>query len=196
MKTIETKVYSLNELDNQAKEVARNWYREGGFDYEWYDSVYEWATEAGALMGIRIDKIYFSGFYSQGDGACFEGYYQYEKGSLKNFRAANNGDTELLSIAKRLQTIQKKNFYGLLADVKQSGRYYHERCTCINVEHNYNNVYVSGDTEDEISECLRDFMQWIYTKLENEFDFLNSDEQIDDVILANEYTFTIDGNRF
>ena len=32
---IETTVYRLNELSDVAKDKARVWYREGGFDYDW-----------------------------------------------------------------------------------------------------------------------------------------------------------------
>lgn len=35
MQTIKTKVYQINELSEPAKEKAREWYREGAFDYEW-----------------------------------------------------------------------------------------------------------------------------------------------------------------
>ncbi len=38
---IETTVYRLDELSEAAKGKARAWYREGGFDYDWYDAVYE-----------------------------------------------------------------------------------------------------------------------------------------------------------
>ena len=38
---IETTVYRLDELSEAAKDNARAWYREGGFDYDWYDAVYE-----------------------------------------------------------------------------------------------------------------------------------------------------------
>ena len=38
---IETTVYRLNELSDAAKDKARAWYREGGFDYDWHYAVYE-----------------------------------------------------------------------------------------------------------------------------------------------------------
>ncbi len=65
-KIIKTKVYQLNELTEDAKETAREWYRGGALDYEWYDSVYEDAKTIAGLMGINIDKIYFSGFPVKG----------------------------------------------------------------------------------------------------------------------------------
>ena len=37
---IETTVYQLHELSDAAKEKARAWFREGGFDHDWYDAVY------------------------------------------------------------------------------------------------------------------------------------------------------------
>lgn len=71
MKTIETIVCNFDELDDDAKEKARAWYRDGALDYEWWDSVYDYAKEAGAALGITVDNIEFSGFYSYGDGRRF-----------------------------------------------------------------------------------------------------------------------------
>jgi hypothetical protein len=40
---------------------------------EWWDSEYDCFKQDMAEVGIEVDNIYFSGFWSQGDGACFEG---------------------------------------------------------------------------------------------------------------------------
>ena len=40
---------------------------------------------------------------------------------------------------------------------------------------------------------LKDFAKWIYTRLDTEWDYAMSDEQIDDSIRANEYEFTEGG---
>ena len=37
------------------------------------------------------------------------------------------------------------------------------------------------------------FARWYYRQLENEYEYLNSDESVDDLIRANEYTFTESG---
>ncbi len=39
--------YEFDELSSKAKEVARDWFREGALDYEWWDSVYEDAKNVG-----------------------------------------------------------------------------------------------------------------------------------------------------
>lgn len=40
---------------------------------------------------------------------------------------------------------------------------------------------------------MRAFADWIYRQLETEYDYQNSDEQVDESIIANEYEFTEEG---
>lgn len=47
MKTIETKVYEYDELSDEAKEKAREWYIQGAYDYDWYDFIYDEAKNLG-----------------------------------------------------------------------------------------------------------------------------------------------------
>lgn len=70
--TKEITIYKWEELSQTAQERARNWYIEG-MDYDWWDSVYDMCIEDGYEKGFVIDKINFSGFYSQGDGARWIG---------------------------------------------------------------------------------------------------------------------------
>ena len=51
MTTIETKVYTFDELSDKAKEKARDWYKSGIDDYEWWDSTYQDALNIGFEMG-------------------------------------------------------------------------------------------------------------------------------------------------
>ena len=71
-KVIEVEVFKYDELSDSAKQRARDWYLEG-MDYDWYDCVYEMCIEDGKEKGFDIDKINFSGFWSQGDGASWTG---------------------------------------------------------------------------------------------------------------------------
>ena len=191
--TKRTDVYTFDELSESAKETAMQWYREGAFDYEWWD--FEDATQIGKIIGIDIDKIFFSGFSSQGDGACFEGSYAYKVGSVKNLKEYAPTDKTLHQIAIDLSKAQRKYFYGLNANIKQSGHYYHEMCTEIRVYDDYES-WTDVDTENSIIEPLRDFMRWIYKQLESEYDYLNSDEAVKESIEANEYEFDEDGNIY
>jgi len=193
---IETTVYSFDELSDAAKEKARDWYREGALDYDWYDSVYSDAKEAGRILGIEITDIFFSGFCSQGDGACFEGRYSYAKQSAKKIREYAPQDTILHSIADSLQAIQAESFYSLEASVKHRGHYSHEFCTDIDVFDGRSGDCAPVDVAEAITKELRRLMKWIYRQLEADYDYLNSDESVDETIKINEYTFTESGRRF
>ncbi|MES2727569.1 MAG: antitoxin of toxin-antitoxin stability system [Bacteroidota bacterium] len=197
-RTIRTKIYKFEELsaDAQRKVIEDNY--DINTDYEWYDCVYEDAKEIGKIIGLDIDKIYFSGFSSQGDGACFKGSYSYQKECVKKIKEYAPIDEKLHSIAERLYNIQKENFYKISATIKQSGHYYHEYCTAINVYKDGDFMYFDGadKVEEEITDCLRDFMRWIYKTLDAEYEYLTSEDAIRETLEANEYEFTKDGNRF
>jgi len=74
------------------------------------------------------------------------------------------------------------------------GIYCHEMSMRIDVCRD--DAEVTADAEDEISESLRDLARWLYGRLEAEYDYLTSDEVVDEAIMANEYTFTGAGERF
>lgn len=195
--------YTFDELSDTAKEKAREWYRDGQLDYDWWEFVYEQADTAASIIGIDIDRkgkntpaIFFSGFWSQGDGACFEGSYRYKKG----WRSAllhefGPGDTlnELLSIGQALQATQARHFYKLEATCRHRGHYQHSGCMSVEVTHTDSMYWDVGDAEDDIRDALRSFADWIYDRLEQEHDWLTADEQIDESIRANGYTFNEDG---
>ena len=190
MKTIVTPVYTFDELDDEAKEKSREWYRDGSLDYAWWDTVYDYAKEAGAALGITVDNIEFSGFYSQGDGACFTGSYTYRKGWRQALRAVTRNET-LECIGHRLQDAQRMVFYkGTATVVKTGHRYCDETSVRIDCEPD------TTTFTDAVTDALRDFMRWIYKSLEQEYEYLMSDECVDDTIRANDYTFTADGRRF
>lgn len=188
-------VYFFAELEDDAKEKARDWYRDGALDYEWWDCTQDDAIACAKILGIQIDKIFFSGFSSQGDGACFEGWYEYAKGSAKAIKQHAPQDCDLGSIADRLQDLQRNHFYALEASVSQRGHYMHELCTAINVYDSREYSELSRDTEEDLIGLLREFMQWIYSQLEKEYEYLMSDESVDEMIAINEYEFDEDGNR-
>lgn len=184
--TTETKVYAWSELSESAKDYAREQYREHNLEYQWWDSTYDDAKTIGALFGLRIDNIYFSGFWSQGDGACFEGGYQYKRGALKAVMEYAPKDTELHGIVARLQEIQRRAFYGLYASCKQSGHYSHSGCMRVNVDNDSRDI--SEEEEDNITDELRLFADWIYSRLEAEYEYLQSDECIDEYLADFEFT--------
>ena len=197
---IETTVYQFNELNDRAKEKARDWFRNASAGDSFFsESTIEDAKEIGKILGIDIDNVYFSGFCSQGDGACFTGSYEYRKGWKKALKAYVGGDSlpKLLAIGETLQKAQAKNFYELTASATHRGRYSHSGCMAVDVERDSNNYQgMTDDAESDVTDELRCFADWIYSQLETEYEWINSDEVVDESIIANEYTFEIDGSRF
>lgn len=52
------------------------------------------------------------------------------------------------------------------------------------------------EAEEILAEALRDLARWLYRQLECEYDYLASDEAVDETIAANDYTFTEAGRYF
>lgn len=191
MRTIETTVYTYDELSEAAQERAVDSLRDINVDCDWWEYTYEDFKTLAAMIGVNVYRIYFSGFASQGDGACFEGSYIYRKGGLSELKEAAPAETELHRIASELQDTQRKAFYSIEATVKHRGHYYHELCT---------DIQTADDTcsweskyHQSVVELLRELMQWLYGRLETEHEYLISNEAVAESIEANEYEFTESG---
>ena len=209
---VETVVYTLSELSEGAKDTARAWYRQHCMDHDRYEFVYEDFQTVCALLGITLrtspvkliggatredPHLYWTGFASQGDGACFEGRYSYTPGAAAAIRVHAPQDNELHAIASSLQNIQRRNFYQCHARIEHRGRYCHEYSMAISVERDSPTWQsLTPDAEDGVVEALRDLARWLYRQLEREYEYQSSDEVLDETIAINGYTFTADGERF
>lgn len=202
MRTVEQsyKIYTFDELSDEAKEKAIDNVRGGDYlDYEWWDGVYCDVKEIGEILGIENMEIMFSGFWNQGDGACFTGDYSYKNGSVKAAKEYAPLDTELHDIAEQLQKAQKTYFYQLSSAIKHNGMYCHEQSVTIDVNHAQDiNLPTGRNYRDDtgIDEALRCLMQWIYSRLEKEYYWLIDEEQVTENIKANEYEFYEDGTQY
>jgi hypothetical protein len=219
MREVVTNVYKFDELDDRAKEKAREWFRSvgGNTDDDWYDHIYDDFMAICEAMGIELDTypvklmgggvrmkpaIYFSGFSSQGDGACFEGVYRSDVHTSEAIRKHAPQDAELHAIADRLVELSSAYPEGVFVRVIHRGRYCHANTMW--VDNSGANEVLNEETqewcepeltnEDDFLDCLRDLANWLYSTLEKEYEFRDSDEQIDESIRCNDYEFTVDGN--
>jgi hypothetical protein len=208
--TVTLEAFDFAELSDKAKERARQWFRDLlAQESDWWDAVYDEADRFAALLGIEIDRktirlsggrerqepaIYFSGFSSQGDGACFTGRYRYAKQAPAALKSEAPLDVTLQRIATGLQAIQRRFGYRLEARITHSDRYYHAYSTDIEVLLNGEEP-VDVVTAKEVADLLRDYMNWVYRQLEQEDESRLSDENVDAGIEANEYVFDANGKR-
>ena len=191
--------FHFSELSETAREHARNNYREYGLNDDWYSPLIDDWKKGLELLGIDASNIFFSGFWSQGDGACFECFYSYRKGWRKALNSEFGGSLGdiLLSAGARLQALQRPLFYRLIATVSQSGRYMHHYSTIFDVDPD---GILSDESavavEDELKGILRGLMREIYSSLEREYNYLSSDLVIDYYLQDNGLQFLESGEIY
>ena len=194
-------VCTFDQLSDSAKETARDWMREcenKDFDTEF---IFEEARTVAGILGIEFNvtregtaDIRYSGFSSQGDGASFVGSYSHAPNSPAKIREEFGTDTALHAIADGLDAIQ--NGFRLLtghrinARITQDGRGVHKMSMSVTVEDAETGDELEDvEPEDKILELMRDFAEWIYKSLEQEYDYRLSDENIEERIGDGEYQF-------
>lgn len=212
--TIETKVYTFDELSDEAKEKARDWWRSVREASDLDNVVEDFATCA-EIIGVELRQRPFRtmggqtryepavrwGLYSQGSGASFEGSYRYKKGSVAAIRRhTGDSESELIRIATELQAIQKRHGYKLearMTDGPGSNFYEHSGTMAVEVFKGGGVFeYTDRAEEAEVIQLMRDLADWLYKRLEAEDMYQSEDEQVDEMLQINEYTFTEDGKRF
>jgi len=205
---MQTEVFKFSELDDRAKERARDWYREGALDYEWWDCTFDDAKQCLELAGFEVRAIYFSGFSSQGDGAVFNGEWHANKAQpVKAMKAHAPKDKDLHAIAAEARALAKLRGDASL-HIRHTGRdYYLSANDCsVHCERETDDIarttaeWKAREAEDDeigerIFELARDAAHWIYRQLERQYEWLMSDEQVDESIIANDYEFTEEGKR-
>lgn len=196
MRTITKTVYKFSELDDQAKDKARDALR---YDEYNADAIIEDFAEIAELIGLDINtrpvklmngetryepNVYYSVAHCQSDFASFAGQWSYAKGCHAAIRAYASQDTELHAIVDAWFELQRRNFYHLTASCSH-GRDCQKVDDCT-----VDGRYVD---EDAASDIVRDLAHWLYKRLRDEFEYQSSDEYIDEIIEANDYEFYENG---
>jgi hypothetical protein len=184
---IKTEVFKFDELTDSAKEKARDWWRRAseGDNYFSEPTIDEVKGEIGKALGFDVQEVYWSGFSSQGDGACIVGTWRAADVQAAKLQAYAPQDKELARIRKAMRAFARAHRSNT-ANITHRDRYCHAYSV---------NIEADQDT-DTFKEIVYDFENWIYRQLELNWEYENSDASIDDCMRANEYTFTAEGKRF
>ena len=143
--------------------------------------------------------IWFSGFASQGDGACFEGDWRHAPAASRRIREHAPQDKKLHAIADTLTKVQKRNFYQLGAMMTHQGQgcYMHEYCMNVELERDSERGHEpTEDSLDTVTKTMRELARWLYRSLEAAWISETADNIVDDQIHANEWAFTANGTHF
>lgn len=171
---------------------------------DWWDSTYDMFKEDMQAKGIEVDRMYFSGFWSQGDGACFEG-------------SVTDWDLFIDSHFRPDQYPMVRKLLACGGDVKlsvqHSGHYYHENCTTFDSDYDLLEyvmdrpselheqvveawqALLDAEMEDfrkDAIEIFKDHMRQLYKNLEAEYDYLTSDEVVWESLEANDMTAEVE----
>ena len=170
MKTKTINLYSFNELNEETQKKAIAFLTDINTQHNWWDLTTDEMNEELTKLGFIGSKIYFSGFSSQGDGACFIC-------DSIDFNLFQGGKYKDLDIT---------------ANIEHRWRYYFATSTTVNLEGE-----VTDEQYSEIEQAIKDEREEIgnrfYKRLEDEHYYLISDEAIKETITANNYLFNEDG---
>jgi len=189
IKTIQ--LYSFDELQPEAQQRAVDKLGDINVDFNWYEDELDYWKEKLSEYGFGYPEIYFSGFGSQGDGACFE---------------FNGVDIDKIW-SHYVRTGQIKHEESIKTYLREyhhfksrtiNSRYSHERTREVDCECYCRHEYPHLDAERQKFESwLEEFRlercREIYRCLETEYFDLISPEAVIDTIKANEYEFTEEG---
>lgn len=190
--TIEKNLYDFEEVREKALEKNRYMLVD---DYSyWYDEILHNQKEELEKMGFMNVDIQFSGFCSQGDGACFDAEISSEK-LLDYLLEIKKFSTEEIKKLKNISdwiniTIEKN---------ASSIHYFHEKTRFINVEdfyiENEKDKTLTQKLEKTVEEIRLEKCKEIYNQLEDEYDNLTSDEWLSEW-LNDAYWFNEDGTIY
>ena len=169
--------------------------------WAWWNCIEDDLKSEMLDRGFTVNSMYFSGFWSQGDGACFEGHMS----DWEKFCATT---PEFVTAFPYLSEYLKD--VGANYTVVHSGHYSHENCTNHTYESELEYVLDTCDFEpddpkemmllalyqkargeeggvyDWLKEHFKSQMRQLYRDLEKEYDYLTSDEAVWESIVANE----------
>lgn len=203
MRIIEVKAYHFRELSEEAKAKVLEDQRYVNVRFnDWHEIIIEaWKCSLEGF-GFFAPRIYFSGFYSQGDGASFE------CNSVDIDKVFDSIHSEIESFSKNFRKQfdkDKKAIYDFMENYVSfrietlSSRYCHENTR--QIEWDFYGVpdefkYLEKFM-DEIGNWLeskrKEFSVEIYRQLEEEYEDSTSDKAVINAVNSNEYEFLEDG---
>jgi len=207
MKTIKLELYDFEELGAEAKEKAIIGHRDYNLVPLWWDFVYDDFVALCGYFGVNVDKnsISFDGFYSQGDGSGFNADVDIvalknavENQSWREYAPNERFNFSPHGIDRRVMGLIEKGGIQLQPRIINSnrGNYVVADMGGYPARGPRFHDYIYGEI-DALEEWLKtvatELNGFLYQSLEKEYDHLTSDQAVSEALIANEITFTIDG---
>ena len=192
---IEETVYTIQELKNNYPEAYKKAIEKNSdinTAFEWYDFIEEDYIAQLEKIGFYDVKIQFSGFWSQGDGACFIGKWYKDRADLNKIDLEEIYSPEIKNLYYSLLDLTN-SYMDSCFSLTDSGRYYHENSMHIDGEAcTENGESVEFDFDPILSEC-KSIACEIYRSLEEDYEHLTSEPVILETLQCNNYYFDLSG---
>lgn len=100
----ETILYKFDELSTESKEKAITSFQENDshLGYDWHEDTINDFKTILELIGYYDITCYFSGFHSQGDGACFSARFSRNKRCLEKVKSYCPKEQEIIYIIEKI----------------------------------------------------------------------------------------------
>jgi len=166
-------LYQFDELTDKAKEQARDWYRDGALDYDWWDFVYMDASTIGlTIEGFDLDRHRHVDGHLDVSGleSCHRIMKEHGQ-SCDTYRLAAEYLPQFETLAKKID------------DMKA------------NEESEDSELDVGDEIETLEKEYVYQLREAYASMLQSEEEYQLSNESVDESIRCNEYEFTEDGHK-
>ena len=187
--------YTYDELTEDAQKTAIEKCRTATTeDFEWWRDDYDYWKEKLAKLGYEVEDIWFSGFWSQGDGACFEGSL-----NVLEWLEATDGEKQDASTRSLRYWLKRLDPAAAYVNIGHRGNYCHKFTMYVEVEWaEWPEPPKAGEQllalEPAILDHARDMAQKIYDGLQETCEGMMKDDYIADHLQINEYLFWKNGH--
>ena len=163
--TISRTLYTFDELSEQAKDKAREWWRAGALALAWWEFIYEDAESVGLkITGFDLDRRLGA------TGEFFRCPVEVAERIKENHGESCETYSTSIAFLKEREIFMdgaEKDEYGDLATYK-----------------------LEGELEDIENDFLKSLLEDYAIMLQKEYDWQLEDEQAEEGLRANEYEFT------
>jgi hypothetical protein len=192
----------FNQLPERDQRAILDKHRDINTDYNWWDFTFDNFKADMEAKGVEVDQMYFSGFWCQGDGACFTGrirnwavFEEHHKlgllpmhiEHLADWGAASVGTSGNYSHSGTMKLTYEVPWPDSPDDhyfIESFCPYDDELRIAVYMSEFCKLDYVSF--EERVLEACRDHADQLYKELEEEHEHLTSDEAVLETLDAND----------
>ena len=203
IKTKTTTFKSYDEWDKDTQETIREKHQYINTEYhDWWEwTIEDFKTNMLEKYWCTVDDVQFTWFYSQWDGASFTWFIDVDKWAKERLKGF---DLKMFNeVREKLLLEEWEDSIDSVEITRGTSRYVHENTCNVDIS---NFTYCDNLTqrdEEVLEELRKDIEEWrvemchdLYRKLEEEQDYLMSEECLSETFEANEYLFDEEWNIY